>query len=132
MVEKLKDGLKVVLEEFHQLAGKLRKDEEGVFRVEYDDEMEGVELKTISLALLQSKRKMADGILFDMAGKLFQLLGPHVFQEIGLAWGVQDDITKIKETVRSMKAVLLDAEKQHSKTNQTGDRMASKAQSCIL
>ncbi|KAJ0042256.1 hypothetical protein Pint_17494 [Pistacia integerrima] len=44
MVEKLKDGLKVVLEEFYQLAGKLGKDEEGVFRVEYDDEMEGVEV----------------------------------------------------------------------------------------
>ncbi|KAJ0076370.1 hypothetical protein Patl1_35020 [Pistacia atlantica] len=44
MVEKLKDGLKVVLEEFHQLPRKLGKDEDGVFRVEYDDEMEGVEL----------------------------------------------------------------------------------------
>ncbi|KAJ0102150.1 hypothetical protein Patl1_05329 [Pistacia atlantica] len=61
---------------------------------------------------------MADGILFDMAEKLLQLLGPHVFQEIGLAWGVQDDINKIRETIRSIEAVLLDAEKQHSKTNE--------------
>ncbi|KAK8690375.1 hypothetical protein V6N13_073909 [Hibiscus sabdariffa] len=38
-VEKLKDGLRVVLEEFYQLGGKLGKDEEGVFRVEYDDDM---------------------------------------------------------------------------------------------
>lgn len=44
VVEKLKDGLRVVLEEFHQLAGKLGRDEEGVFRVEYDDEMDGVEV----------------------------------------------------------------------------------------
>lgn len=44
IVEKLKDGLRVVLEEFYQLAGKLGKDEEGVFRVEYDDEMDGVEV----------------------------------------------------------------------------------------
>ncbi|GAV76288.1 Transferase domain-containing protein [Cephalotus follicularis] len=44
MVGKLKDGLEVVLEEFYQLAGKLGKDEEGVFRVDYDDEMEGVEV----------------------------------------------------------------------------------------
>ncbi|PWA66062.1 HXXXD-type acyl-transferase family protein [Artemisia annua] len=43
IVEKLKDGLKVVLEEFHQLAGKLDKDDEGVFKVVYDDDMEGVE-----------------------------------------------------------------------------------------
>ncbi|KAI3720700.1 hypothetical protein L2E82_31692 [Cichorium intybus] len=43
-VEKLKDGLSVVLEEFHQLAGKLDKDEDGVFKVVYDDDMEGVEV----------------------------------------------------------------------------------------
>ncbi|MED6135837.1 hypothetical protein PIB30_050384 [Stylosanthes scabra] len=44
MVEKVKEGLSVVLEEFHQLAGKIGKDEEGVFRVEYDDDMDGVEV----------------------------------------------------------------------------------------
>ncbi|KAJ1384994.1 Transferase [Sesbania bispinosa] len=44
MVKKLKDGLSVVLEDFYQLAGKLGKDEEGVFRVEYDDDMAGVEV----------------------------------------------------------------------------------------
>ncbi|KAJ7969908.1 HXXXD-type acyl-transferase family protein [Quillaja saponaria] len=44
LVKKLKDGLSVVLEEFYQLAGKLEKDEEGVFRVEYDDGMTGVEV----------------------------------------------------------------------------------------
>ncbi|KAL1531403.1 BAHD acyltransferase DCR-like [Salvia divinorum] len=43
-LEKLKDGLAVVLEEFHQLAGKLEKDEDGVFKVVYDDDMEGVEV----------------------------------------------------------------------------------------
>ncbi|KAJ7969909.1 HXXXD-type acyl-transferase family protein [Quillaja saponaria] len=44
ILKKLKDGLSVVLEEFYQLAGKLEKDEEGVFRVEYDDGMTGVEV----------------------------------------------------------------------------------------
>ncbi|TQD99459.1 hypothetical protein C1H46_014933 [Malus baccata] len=43
-VKKLKEGLEVVLGEFYQLAGKLGKDDEGVFRVEYGDEMEGVEV----------------------------------------------------------------------------------------
>lgn len=43
-VEKLKDGLETVLEPFHQLAGRLGKDEDGIFRVEYDDDMEGVEV----------------------------------------------------------------------------------------
>lgn len=44
IVEKLKDGLALVLEEFYQLAGKLDKDEDGVFKVVYDDGMDGVEL----------------------------------------------------------------------------------------
>ncbi|KAI3458123.1 hypothetical protein Pfo_014786 [Paulownia fortunei] len=44
IVEKLKDGLALVLEEFHQLAGKLEKDEDGVFKVVYDDDMDGVEV----------------------------------------------------------------------------------------
>lgn len=44
IVEKLKNGLEVVLGEFYQLAGKLGKDEDGVFRIEYDDEMNGVEV----------------------------------------------------------------------------------------
>ena len=44
MVKRLKDGLSVVLEEFYQLAGRLGKDEEGVFRVEYDDDTVGVEI----------------------------------------------------------------------------------------
>ncbi|XP_071706320.1 BAHD acyltransferase DCR [Rutidosis leptorrhynchoides] len=43
-VEKLIDGLKVVLVEFHQLAGKLDKDDDGVFKVVYDDDMDGVEV----------------------------------------------------------------------------------------
>lgn len=45
MVEKLKEGLAAALEEFYQLAGKLEKDDDGVFKVVYDDEgMDGVEV----------------------------------------------------------------------------------------
>nr|AND01141.1 putative defective in cuticular ridge 1 [Linum usitatissimum] len=44
---KIRESLGVVLGEFYQLAGKLGKDEEGVFRVEYDDsdaDVEGVQV----------------------------------------------------------------------------------------
>ncbi|KAK9672616.1 hypothetical protein RND81_12G112100 [Saponaria officinalis] len=44
MVAKLKDGLSKVLEEFHQLAGKLARDDDGVFKIVYDDDMDGVEV----------------------------------------------------------------------------------------
>ncbi|XP_051138304.1 BAHD acyltransferase DCR [Andrographis paniculata] len=46
VVGRLKEGLAAALEEFYQLAGRLEKDEEGVFRVAYDDDMEGAEIVT--------------------------------------------------------------------------------------
>ncbi|KAL8095874.1 hypothetical protein AgCh_037019 [Apium graveolens] len=49
MVQKLKDGLSVVLQDFYQLAGNLERDEDGVVRVEYDDDSNGVELVVASL-----------------------------------------------------------------------------------
>ncbi|KAM7491593.1 hypothetical protein LguiA_034514 [Lonicera macranthoides] len=48
MVEKLKDGISVVSEEFYQLAGRIGKDDEGVFRVEYDDCMSSVEVAVVA------------------------------------------------------------------------------------
>ncbi|GMH29578.1 hypothetical protein Nepgr_031421 [Nepenthes gracilis] len=44
MAVKLKESLSLVLEEFYPLAGKLAKDDDGVFKVEYDDGMDGVEV----------------------------------------------------------------------------------------
>ncbi|KAK1366585.1 BAHD acyltransferase DCR [Heracleum sosnowskyi] len=49
MVEKLKDGLSVVLQDFYQLAGNLGKDQDGVLRVEYDDDSNGVEVVVASM-----------------------------------------------------------------------------------
>ncbi|KAH6804569.1 HXXXD-type acyl-transferase family protein [Perilla frutescens var. frutescens] len=53
IVEKLNDGLALVLEEFHQLAGKLEKDEDGVFKVVYDDDMDGVEVVTAAAEAIE-------------------------------------------------------------------------------
>ncbi|KAL2920726.1 BAHD acyltransferase DCR [Bienertia sinuspersici] len=44
IVKNLTEGLSVVLEEFYQLAGKLGRDDDGVFKVMYDDDMDGVEV----------------------------------------------------------------------------------------
>ncbi|KAF8008727.1 hypothetical protein BT93_K2393 [Corymbia citriodora subsp. variegata] len=60
MVAKLKDRLALVLEEFYQLAGKLGKDEEGVFRVEYDDNMEGVEVLEVAAEAVSVEELAAD------------------------------------------------------------------------
>ncbi|XP_044480656.1 putative disease resistance protein RGA1 isoform X2 [Mangifera indica] len=60
---------------------------------------------------------MADGLVFDAAWKLLELLGSRAFQEVELASGVGDEIRKLKDTVETIKAVLLDAEEQHNKKN---------------
>ncbi|KAA8533694.1 hypothetical protein F0562_031211 [Nyssa sinensis] len=70
IVEKLKDGLRVVLEEFYQLAGKLGKDEDGVFRVEYDDDMEGVE---VGVAVAE-EMEIADLLAEEDTAKLKELV----------------------------------------------------------
>ncbi|KAF5451197.1 hypothetical protein F2P56_031480 [Juglans regia] len=70
IVGKLKDGLGVVLEDFYQLAGRLGKDEEGVFRVEYDDEMDGVEVMEATAEGIE----IADLTVEDGTGTLEELI----------------------------------------------------------
>ncbi|KAL9997637.1 putative quinate O-hydroxycinnamoyltransferase [Helianthus debilis subsp. tardiflorus] len=70
IVEKLKDGLKVVLEEFYQLAGKLDKDDDGVFKVVYDDDMDGVEVVTATV----EDAETADLLKEEGTAKLKELL----------------------------------------------------------
>ncbi|XP_031282898.1 disease resistance protein RGA2-like [Pistacia vera] len=61
---------------------------------------------------------MAEVILFDAAGKILEVLGSLVAKEIGLASGVKDEIRQLIDTVRTVKAILHDAEEQHSKKNE--------------
>ena len=58
---------------------------------------------------------MAEGALFDVASGIIGKAGNLALQEIVLIWSVKDEITKLGETVSTIKAVLLDAEaKQHN------------------
>ncbi|GMP24545.1 hypothetical protein CsSME_00001772 [Camellia sinensis var. sinensis] len=74
MVERLKDGLGVVLEDFYQLAGKLVKDEDGVFRVEYDDDMDGVEVVVAAAEEIHVADLMVDDSTSVGSSKLKELL----------------------------------------------------------
>ncbi|KAH7855884.1 hypothetical protein Vadar_030048 [Vaccinium darrowii] len=69
-MERLKDGLGVVLGEFNQLAGKLGKDGDGVLRVEYDDDMDGVEVAAATAEQIE----IADLIEEESACKLKNLV----------------------------------------------------------
>ena len=58
---------------------------------------------------------MAEGALFSVAEGVIGKAGDLALQEIVFIWGVKDEITKLKETVFTISAVLLDAEaKQHN------------------
>ncbi|KAF5447743.1 hypothetical protein F2P56_033270 [Juglans regia] len=60
---------------------------------------------------------MAEGILFDIAARIIESLGSQALREIGLLWGARDELDKLKDTVSTIKNVLLDAEEQRAVNN---------------
>jgi hypothetical protein len=68
---------------------------------------------------------MAEGALIKVAegiiGQLGKLLANKVVQEIGLLWGVKDDLEKLQNTVSAIKAVLLDAEEKQVQSHAIKD-----------
>ncbi|TQE10988.1 hypothetical protein C1H46_003403 [Malus baccata] len=57
---------------------------------------------------------MAEGVLFNVAARIIGRLGSLAFQEIGLIWGVQDELHKLHEIVAGFQGVLLDAEQKQT------------------
>ncbi|CAN6703119.1 unnamed protein product [Malus baccata var. baccata] len=57
---------------------------------------------------------MAQGFLFNIANGIVGRLGSLAFQEIGLIWGVQDELQTLKEIVAGFQDVLLDAEQKQA------------------
>ncbi|XP_065621789.1 putative disease resistance protein RGA4 [Quercus suber] len=64
---------------------------------------------------------MAEVILFGLARKMIENLGSQTFQEIGSLWGVKGELEKIKNTVSTIQAVLLDAVEKQSHDHQVKD-----------
>ncbi|XP_030963696.1 uncharacterized protein LOC115984839 [Quercus lobata] len=58
------------------------------------------------------KEKMAQLVVFNLAGKVIELLSPLIREEIKLACCLKADLVNLKSTVSIIKDVLLDAEKQ--------------------
>ncbi|XP_050211462.1 putative disease resistance protein RGA1 [Mercurialis annua] len=61
---------------------------------------------------------MAEAALFSIAGQIISKLASPIIQQASLLWGVQDEIENLKITVSTIQAVLLDAEKKSSESNQ--------------
>ncbi|KAF2319561.1 hypothetical protein GH714_017012 [Hevea brasiliensis] len=64
---------------------------------------------------------MAERVLFYIAGEIIKKLGSRALQEIGVWWGVKDELQKLKGTVSRIRAVLLDAEKKAALNEQVKD-----------
>ncbi|XP_039158272.1 disease resistance protein RGA2-like [Eucalyptus grandis] len=55
---------------------------------------------------------MAEAVLFNLATEILKLAGSNTFSEIQLVRGARDELDSLKDTVKTIRAVLLDAEKQ--------------------
>ncbi|XVE74592.1 hypothetical protein DITRI_Ditri12bG0029800 [Diplodiscus trichospermus] len=64
---------------------------------------------------------MAESVLFNIADGMLGKLGKLALQEMGLVWGVKEELEKLKNTVSTIKAVLLDAEEQYAKSHEVRD-----------
>ncbi|KAF4348602.1 hypothetical protein G4B88_024080 [Cannabis sativa] len=61
---------------------------------------------------------MAEGVLFDLAASLIEMLGSAAFEEARLLCGVKDEFQKLVGTIEVIKGVLLDAEEKMAVDNQ--------------
>ncbi|KAM3686088.1 hypothetical protein ACJW31_11G170900 [Castanea mollissima] len=67
---------------------------------------------------------MAEGVLFNVAEGIIGQLGQLALKEIGLLWGVKDELEKLENTVSTINAVLLDAEEKQAQSHAIKDWVA--------
>ncbi|XP_030965131.1 putative disease resistance protein RGA1 isoform X1 [Quercus lobata] len=60
---------------------------------------------------------MAEGALFNVAEGIIGQLGNLVLKELGLLWGVKEELQKLEDTVSTIKAVILDAEEKQAQNH---------------
>ncbi|KAG7950872.1 hypothetical protein I3843_13G137900 [Carya illinoinensis] len=68
-------------------------------------------------SLITNHQEMVEGVHFDIAARIIESLGSLALKETRLLCGVTDELEKLKNTVSTIKAVLLDAEEQRAANN---------------
>ncbi|KAI7996360.1 hypothetical protein LOK49_LG10G02829 [Camellia lanceoleosa] len=61
---------------------------------------------------------MVETILFSLASKVVQKIGSIAIREVGLEWGVEEELKTLEGTLSTVKAVLLDAERLYNQAPQ--------------
>lgn len=64
---------------------------------------------------------MAETLLFGIVSNVIGSLTSLPLQELGLVWGVESGLKKLENTLSTIKAVLLDAEKQQANNHEVKD-----------
>ncbi|KAK4593126.1 hypothetical protein RGQ29_017322 [Quercus rubra] len=64
---------------------------------------------------------MAEGVLFEHAGRVLGVLTALTLQEIQLSLGVKAELENLMNTVSTIQAVILDAEKRSSHNHEIKD-----------
>ncbi|KAA0058608.1 disease resistance protein RGA2-like [Cucumis melo var. makuwa] len=64
---------------------------------------------------------MAESIIFAVAGNMITKMGSLALRELGLSWRINDELDKLQGTLSAIRAVLLDAEEQQSKSHAVKD-----------
>ena len=60
---------------------------------------------------------MAEGVLFNLAADIIKKLSSLASQQLGMLWGVKDELTELRSSVSAIKAVVLDAEERQTKSH---------------
>ena len=58
---------------------------------------------------------MAEAVLTDVAKEILSKLIPLVTEQIGLFWGFNDELTRLRESVELIQSVLADAERRQAR-----------------
>ncbi|KAJ6744709.1 hypothetical protein OIU79_030933 [Salix purpurea] len=64
---------------------------------------------------------MAEAILVGITDRILGKLGNMALQEMGLVWGVEDELEKLRNTASVIKAIFLDAEEQQTRSHEVRD-----------
>ncbi|KAL7169098.1 hypothetical protein ACSBR2_034182 [Camellia fascicularis] len=63
---------------------------------------------------------MVETILFSLASRVVKKIGSIAIREVGLEWGVEEELKTLEGTLSTVKALLLDAERLYKQASQEG------------
>ena len=59
-----------------------------------------------------------ESLVFNIAETFLEKLASKAYQEISFAWGIEEELQNLTNTLRTIQAVLLDAEEQQTQNVQ--------------